>query len=116
LALHATGMVSLYLCVILLGIGVGACAPCVFAIPGNYFGNKAYASILGLLCATGPTAGAIGAWSAGYAYTQLGSYSLVFSIVAAACFTGSLLALLTTPPTRQAFVASSSKDPLSDTF
>jgi MFS family permease len=98
LALNATGVVSLYLCVILFGIGVGACAPCVFAIPGNYFGNKAYASILGLVCATGPTAAAIGAWGAGYAYSQLGSYRLVFSIVAAACFAGSVIALLMTPP------------------
>jgi MFS family permease len=102
LAINATGIVSLYLCVILLGIGVGACPPCTFAIPGNYFGNKAYPTIIGLFCAIGPTAGAIGAWGSGYAYSALGSYRLAFSIVAAACFAGSVIALLTTPPIRRA--------------
>jgi MFS family permease len=106
LAINATGMVSLYLCVTLIG-AAGACNPCVFAMSGNYFGNKAYAFIVGLLCAFGPTAGAIGAWGAGYAYSQLGSYRPAFSIVAAACFSGSVIALLTTPPIRRAFAASS---------
>jgi MFS family permease len=100
LAINATGMISLYLCAILLGLGMGACPPCVFAISGNYFGNKAYAFIVGLLCAFGPTAGAIAAWGAGYAYSQLGSYSLVFSIIAGTGFAGSVFALLLRPPIR----------------
>jgi MFS family permease len=112
LALNATGMVSLYLCVILIGLGVGGCPPCAFAMPGNYFGNKAYPFIVGLLCATGPSVGAIGAWGAGYGYSQLGSYRLAFYIVAALCFAGSVLILLATPPIRRALAASSSKGAL----
>lgn len=116
LAMNAAGVVTLYLCVILFGIGAGACPPCTFAIPGNYFGNKAYPTIIGLFCAIGPTAGAFGALGAGYAYSALGSYRMAFIIIAACCFAGSVVALLATPPIRRAFAASSSKDPLIDSL
>jgi MFS family permease len=102
LALHAAGTGSLYLCVVLLGVGLGACPPCLMTIPANYFGNGPYASIVGLLSATGPTAGAIAAWGAGFAYSQLGSYRLAFNVIAATCFAGAVLALLATPPLRRA--------------
>ena len=102
LAFRAAGAESLYLCVILLGLGLGACSPCLMTIPANYFGNRPYASIVGLLSATGPTAGAMAAWGAGFVYSHLGSYRLAFSLIAAACFAGSLLALLATPPLSKA--------------
>jgi MFS family permease len=101
LLLQATSLVEGYISAILLGAGFGACVPCEMTIASNYFGHQAYAWVVGILGAIGPTAGAIGAIGAGYVYTHFGSYSRAFYLISALSFLGSLLALLMTPPTKR---------------
>src|SRR5208282_3784776 len=68
LAVRAAGTVGLYLYAVLMGMGYGSLLPSMMTVPVNYFGHKAYPSIVGLILAVGTTVGAIGAYLAGYGY------------------------------------------------
>lgn len=76
--------------------------PTMMTLPGNYFGAKVYPLAVAVLLAVATTAGAIGAFWAGYAYDHLGTYSRAFYWVAIACFLGAVLAPFMMPPTRKA--------------
>ena len=97
-ALRASGPLGLWVYAILLGLGFGACFPCVMTLPANYFGHKAYASIVGILMVTGTVIGATGSFSAGFVYDHFGSYARVFYAVALLCFFSSLVLLFLRPP------------------
>jgi uncharacterized membrane protein YeaQ/YmgE (transglycosylase-associated protein family) len=71
-------------------------------LPSNYFGQRAYASVIGLMFPIQTTLGAIGAFGAGYAYDHFGSYAPAFYTVAILCFVGAIIALFLTPPIRRA--------------
>lgn len=111
LSLRAADAAGLYVYAIFLGVGFGMAFASIMTLPANYFGAKAYPVVIGIITAVGTTAGALGAFVAGYSYDRLGSYSRVFDVIAIACFAGSILALLLTPPVRAAERASSKADP-----
>ena len=102
LALKATGPAGLYVYAIFLGIGFGMAYPTMMTLPGNYYGAKVYPLAVAVLLAVATTAGAIGAFWAGYSYDHLGTYSHAFYWVAIACFLGAVLAPFMTPPARKA--------------
>jgi MFS family permease len=101
LALNASGKAGLYLYATCLGAGFGASFSCLMTLPGNYFGAKAYASILGVLIAVGTTAGAAGPYLAGIVYDHYASYAPAFYSVAGLSFAAVVALLFATPPARR---------------
>jgi fucose permease len=68
----------------------------------NYYGNRPYASIMGLLAVLATTAGAIAAYGAGLVYDHFGGYAGAFYAVSLLCFAGFAALLLARPPVRKA--------------
>jgi len=101
LALNAGGKAGLYLYAVSLGAGFGASFSCLMTLPGNYFGRKAYASILGVMIAVGTTAGAAGPYLAGIVYDHYASYAPAFYSVAGLSFAAVTALLFATPPVRR---------------
>lgn len=101
LALNASGRAGLYLYAICLGAGFGASFSCLMTLPGNYFGARAYASILGVLIAVGTTAGAAGPYLAGIVYDHYASYAPAFYSVAGLSFVATVALLFAAPPVRR---------------
>jgi MFS family permease len=101
LALNASGRAGLYLYAVCLGAGFGASFSCLMTLPGNYFGARAYASILGVLIAVGTTAGAAGPYLAGIAYDHYASYAPAFYSVAGLSFVAAVALLFAAPPVRR---------------
>jgi MFS family permease len=99
--LNASSATDLYLYSALVGFGYGTCMTCVMTLPAIYFGHRAYAAVIGLLCAAGTTVGALATYGAGYSYDHFGSYAHVFYLIAILGFGGSVLALFMKPPTRR---------------
>jgi MFS family permease len=101
LALNPSGAAGLYLYASCLGAGFGASFSCLMTLPGNYYGARAYASILGVLIAVGTTAGAGGPYLAGKVYDHSGSYTPAFYSVAGLSFAAAVVLLFATPPLRR---------------
>jgi cyanate permease len=83
-----------------MGSGFGAAFTCMATILSNYYGLKVYPALLGITLPMGTILGAIGPVTAGYFYDRYGTYSQIFSIVAALCFISAVLYLLAKPPVR----------------
>lgn len=88
-----------FLFAVLYGIGFGGRNPLLIAIRGDYFGRKAFATILGasmlpmnILMIAGPLA-------TGYLFDSLGSYTVPFIGMAALNIVGAALILLARRPT-----------------
>ena len=101
LALEASGVAGLYLYAVCLGVGFGASFSCLMTLPGNYYGARAYASVLGVMIAVGTTAGAGGPYLAGKVYDHYGSYAPTFYSVAGLSFAAAAALLFATPPVRR---------------
>jgi cyanate permease len=97
LALHAKGSAGLYLYAICMGGAFGTSFAAMMVVPANYFGAKAYASVLSLVMVIGTTAGAAAAYLAGYVFDRVGSYTPTFYLVAGLSFLAAVLLLLMTP-------------------
>lgn len=107
LAIQTLGMVALAFAVnyvtamlfaVLWGIGFGGRTPMLHAIRGDYFGTKAFGTILGLsslTMAVGMTATPV---LVGLAFDIQGTYRWAFLFVSAACGIGSVLILFATRP------------------
>ena len=65
LLLKATQPAVLWSSALLLGTGFAAAITCVMTLPANYFGHKAYASVVGVLMVAGTFFGAVGAYAPG---------------------------------------------------
>jgi sugar phosphate permease len=102
LAVHASGAAGLYLYAMLMGVGFGSLIPCMMTVPANYFGHKAYPSIVGLILAVGTTIGSLGSYAAGYAYDRAGTYAPVFYFAAVLSICGTVLLACLRPPVRKA--------------
>ncbi len=100
LALRASGAAGLYAYAVCLGSGFGVGFSAMMSLPANYFGARAYPSVVGLMRAVGTTAGAVGASLAGYVFDRTGSYAPAFYCVSGLAFAAAVLLLLTTPPMR----------------
>ena len=99
--LNAISGTDLYLYAALVGFGYGTGMTCVMTLPANYFGHRAYAAVIGFLCASGTTVGALATYGAGYTYDHFGTYAPVFYLIAILGFGGAVLALFITPPARR---------------
>jgi MFS family permease len=99
--LHAIGLTGLYLYAALVGIGYGCCMACAMTIPANYFGHKAYPTVIGLFVAFGNSSAAVAVYAAGYVYDYFGSYARMFYLIAVFYFGASVLALFMRPPARR---------------
>ena len=101
LAVHAAGALGLYLYAILLGAGFGIAFPCTMTLAANYFGEKAYPSVLSALTLTGTIVTSLTIFGAGYLYDHFGSYTGTFYAVSVLCVIGFLLMVWIKPPVRQ---------------
>ena len=96
----ATSAVDLYLYAVCLGAGFGGGLVCMMTVFSNFYGSKAYASVVGVTLAVQTTAGAIGSYVAGDFYERFGSYALAFNGAGVLCLAGAVLLLFLRPPAR----------------
>jgi len=101
LALHASGAAGLYLYAILMGASFGVSFSAMMVLPANYYGVKAYASVISVVMVVGTTAGASGAYVAGVVFDHVGSYTPVFYSVSGLAFLAAVALLFATPPARR---------------
>lgn len=102
MAARAVSPMSLYPYAVLMGSGFGASFTCMMAMLGNYYGPKAYPLVLGFTMPFGTIVGAIGPVVAGALYDKYGSYTIVFSGVAAICIASGVMLLFAKPPVKHA--------------
>lgn len=92
-----------------IGFGFGGALVCMMTVMSNYFGSKAYASIIGITLAVQTTVGALGSFIAGDLYERQGNYTMTFTGTAILCFAGTVVLLLVRPPWRPQAVPVSEK-------
>lgn len=98
--LKATTPLTLNIYAVLIGFGFGGGLVCMMTVMSNYFGSKAYASVIGITLAVQTTIGASASFIAGDLYERQGSYTIAFIGTAILCFAGALVLLVTRPPKR----------------
>jgi len=98
--IDATTTTKLYIYAICIGAGFGGGLVCMMTVMSNYFGSKAYASVIGITLAVQTTIGASASFIAGDLYERQGSYTIAFIGTAILCFAGSLLLIVIRPPKR----------------
>jgi MFS family permease len=101
LALHASGSAGLYLYAILLGSSFGISFSAMMVLPANYFGVKAYPSVIAVTMVIGTSAGALGQVLAGVVFDRVKSYTPIFYVVIALSFLAAFVLLFTTPPVKK---------------
>jgi len=98
--IDATTPFKLNLYAICIGAGFGGGLVCMMTVMSNYFGSKAYASVIGITLAVQTTIGALASYIAGDLYERQGSYTMAFIGTAVLCFAGALLLIVIRPPRR----------------
>lgn len=98
--IDASTALSLNIYAVCIGFGFGGGLVCMMTVMSNYFGSKAYASIIGITLAVQTTVGALASFIAGDLYERQGSYTMAFTGTAILCFAGTLVLLLVKPPWR----------------
>ena len=101
-AFNASGPMGIYRYAMVVGLGFGCAVTGGMTLMANYFGNKPFASIMGLLAVLSTTAGAIVAYGAGLVYDHFGSYAGAYYAVALLCFAGFAALVLARPPVPKA--------------
>jgi cyanate permease len=101
LALRASGAAGLYLYAICMGVSFGVSFSAMMVLPANYFGAKAYASVISLVMVVGTTAAAAGAYVAGVVFDRVGSYAPTLRCVAGMSFLAAILLPFAIPPVRK---------------
>jgi sugar phosphate permease len=97
-AANGPGLAGSYGFAVLFGIGFGGRVPLLVAIRGEYFGRRAFATILGISQLPMNVLMVAAPIGAGYLYDQQGSYFTPFLILTVACFAGAVLILSTRKP------------------
>ncbi len=98
--IDATNTLTLNIYAVCIGFGFGGGLVCMMTVMSNYFGSKAYASIIGITLAVQTTVGALASFIAGDLYERQGSYAIAFIGTAILCFAGTLVLLIVKPPRR----------------
>jgi len=113
LVADARSTAQLYLFAVCIGSGFGAMIVCLMAVLSNYYGLKAYASIVGLAIAIQTTGSATAPTLAGLLYDRIHTYTPAFYCVAAICIAGAVTLLLIRPPRlpAQTLAAAPGSDP-----
>jgi MFS family permease len=102
LAMRASGSAGLYLYAIFMGTAFGTSFSAMMVLPANYYGVKAYPSVISTVMVVGTVAGAAGAWISGIVFDHSGSYAPVFYFVAGLSFLSAILLLLMKPARKPA--------------
>jgi MFS family permease len=102
LAMRASGSAGLYLYAILMGTSFGASFSAMMVLPANYYGVKAYPSVISAVMVVGTVAGAAGAWLSGIVFDHFGSYTPVFYLVAGMSLLAAILLLVMRPARKPA--------------
>ena len=102
LAMRASGSAGLYLYAILMGTSFGASFSAMMVLPANYYGVKAYPSVISSVMVVGTVAGAAGAALSGIVFDRYGSYAPVFYFVAGMSFLAAVLLLVMRPARKPA--------------
>jgi len=100
--LTGQGLPSLYLYVVLFGVGYGGMIVLQPAIMLNYFGSKRYAAIMGISMPVGTVLGALSPLLVGGIKDASGSYLPAFVLMIGAAVAGALCAFLARPPVPKA--------------
>jgi cyanate permease len=103
------GISSIYVFLILFGLGSGAATPVFVLIRGRYFGRKAYGSISGISSMIIAPLGIISPIWTGWVYDATGSYSIAFWAFAAIAIFSVILAILVRPPKAPPLVTDTNK-------
>ena len=107
MAIQATGILIIalfdgvpmaYLFALLYGIGFGGRVPLTTAIRGEYFGRKAFATIMGVSQLPMNVAMIFAPLFAGYMYDTTRRYVVPFTVFAALCYFGAVLMLFVRKP------------------
>ena len=98
--IDATNALTLNIYAVCIGFGFGGSLVCMMTVMSNYFGSRAYASIIGITLAAQTTVGALASFIAGDLYERQGSYTIAFTGTAILCFAGAVVLLLIKPPRR----------------
>jgi len=101
LGVTATSDTAMYTAAVLLGSGASVISLGMFTLTANYFGETAYAPILGvarLFLTLAPAAMTV---LAGVVFDHFGSYALAFYSTAGICFLGGLVMPFVSPPVRK---------------
>ncbi len=98
LAMRASGSAGLYLYAILMGASFGTSFSAMMVFPANYYGVKAYPSVISTVMVVGTVAGAAGAALSGIVFDRYGSYAPVFYFVAGMSLLAAILLLFAVPP------------------
>lgn len=93
LAVHAGTMHMLVIVATCLGIGFGGGVVCLATVLSNYYGTKAFASLIGLSLAISTTMGAIAPYVAGRLYDSGYGYQGAFYVLALWCVAGAIVLL-----------------------
>ena len=101
LAASARSTVIIYMFATCLGVGFGISVTSLMTVLSNYFGTRAYASLVGVTIAVQTTVSAIVPFTAGYLYDSHGSYAWSFYGTALWCFIGAVLIVSARPPFRK---------------
>lgn len=97
LAMRASGSAGLYLYAICMGTSFGSSFSAMMVLPANYYGVRAYPSVISATMVVGTGAGAAGASLSGVVFDHFGSYTPVFYCVAAMSLLAAILLLLMKP-------------------
>jgi MFS family permease len=98
LVVDARSNSQLYAFAVCVGSGFGAMIVCLMAVLSNYYGLKAYASIVGLAIAIQTTVSAMAPYLAGLLYDRIHTYTPAFYCMAAICLGSAVILLLIRPP------------------
>jgi MFS family permease len=97
LAMRASGRAGLYLYAICMGTSFGTSFSAMMVLPANYYGVKAYPSVISAVMVVGTVTGAGAASLSGIVFDHFGSYTPVFYCVAGMSFLAAILLLLMKP-------------------
>ncbi len=99
-----------YACAVALGAGFGGALVGSMTLVSDYFGAKAFASLIGIVFAVQTSVGAIAPLAAGFLHDRTGSYGIPFDSCALLCFAAAIgLATLRPPENRLDVVEESVK-------
>ena len=93
----ATTQLHIYLYAVLVGVGFGAAFVCMPTLFANYYGPKAFASIMGTLFPLLTIFASSAPFIAGWIFDSMGSYRIAFIGASVFCLIGALTLLLAKP-------------------
>jgi len=101
---RATGRADVYLFAIFMGSGFGLSYIIGSSMLADYYGAKAFSTILGVLAPVFTVIGSFGPITAGYIYDKTGSYNIAFNGLIVMLVLGSIIILFAKIPVKKHIV------------